>query len=121
MIFIRAWQIKSRKMNPYAIPGINRDRKASADAQRIIDTICADWGITRDNLFSQVRQRRFVVPRHICQFLLFEKCKLNYSKIGRMFERDHTSIIHSRKLVSNFLTAKYDNDIKSYLNSKSWL
>jgi chromosomal replication initiator protein len=120
-MFTRAWLKNLKKMNPYTIPGINRDRKASVDAQRIIDTICADWGITRDNLFSQVRERRFVVPRHICQFLLFEKCKLNYSKIGRMFERDHTSIIHSRKLVYNFLTAKYDNDIKSYINSKQWL
>lgn len=118
---MRAWLKNLKKMNPYAIPGINRDRKASADAERIIDTICADWEISKDNLFGHVRKRKFVVPRHICQFLLFEKCKMNYPKIARMFERDHTSIIHSRKLVNNFLTAKYDNEIKSYINSKQWL
>jgi chromosomal replication initiator protein len=118
---MRAWLKNLKKMNPYAIPGINRYRKASADAERIITTVCYDWGISKNDLFSPIRQRRFVVPRHICQFLLFEKCKMSYYGIARMFERDHTSIIHSRKLVNNFLTAKYDNEIKSYLNSKQWL
>jgi chromosomal replication initiator protein len=108
-------------MNAYAIPGINRKQTNLNLAEFIIDTVAMDWNIDREKLFEPTRQQRYVIPRHICMYLLRKKLKMNYCEVGRIFLRDHTCIIHAQKVITNYIESRVDNPIKIYLNSKSWL
>ncbi len=87
----------------------------------IIKEVSNDFGVESKMLLSASRKQKFVMPRHICQYIMFYKMELGTSAIARIFNRDHSCIYHSITSVYDFLTAKYDNPIKSYLNSKQWL
>ena len=57
--------------------------------QRVVD----EMGVSRNDLFSQRRNRDFVAARAHLAFLLREK-NLSYPEIGHIMNRDHTSIMH---------------------------
>ena len=116
---MRAWQKNLKKMNPYSYVGTQK--LPLIEANLMLNIICKDFKVSKDDLFGESRKRELVIPRHIAQYLIRTKLRMSIKKIGTMFNRDHTSIIHSTRLVTNFVEAKYDNPYKSYINSKQWL
>lgn len=69
-------------------------RKAAAV---IIHEILQDFpGVTWEDLKSVRRERRLIAPRQICMAALYEQRKdLSLPQIGRMFHRDHTTVLHA--------------------------
>ena len=50
--------------------------------------------ITLDEMNSPRREKRFIYARHEAMYLVARDCsRLSYPRIGRMFDRDHTTII----------------------------
>ena len=45
-------------------------------------------------------------------YLLRRRTGLTLKEIGRMFHRDHTSIIHAIKTIDEVLSLKFENDYK---------
>lgn len=87
----------------------------------IIKEVSNDFNVESKMVLSASRKQIYVMPRHICQYIMFYKMELGASAIARIFNRDHSSVYHSVTSVYDFLTSKFDNPIKSYLNSKQWL
>lgn len=65
----------------------------------IINQVCISYGISRADIFSQRRNRQFSRPRQIAMLIIKEKSTLSYPAIGRIFNRDHTTIVHACKAV----------------------
>jgi Bacterial dnaA protein helix-turn-helix len=67
--------------------------------ERIIEETCIYFGITRISLVSPRRHRAIAVPRAIAMHLAYEMLKKNYdvstTVIGRVFHRDHSTVIHA--------------------------
>jgi len=60
--------------------------------------------IVCNNLDSDSRKQEYVYKRHyLCKYLR-KNTDLSFSKIGKMFDKDHATIIHSIKQFENLKT-----------------
>ncbi len=59
----------------------------------ILTSVCENHNITLNELLSPRRNRKFVLARKECARILREN-GLSYPKIGKIMNRDHSSIVH---------------------------
>lgn len=94
----------------YVIPGLQID---TVTPERVIKRVCEYYGITADKILTKGRKEVYARARQITIYLLRTKLKMTYTDIAGMFNQDHSTAIHSTRLVSEQLTAKLDNDFKN--------
>ena len=87
---------------------IVRGRPSMADIQRAVA-----WrtGVTRDEIVGNDRRARIVVARQIAVYLCRLLTTRTFSEIGRMFGRDHTTVMEADRRIADILegtqTSKY--------------
>lgn len=61
----------------------------------IVAGVLADFpGVSWEDVISVRRERRLVKPRHACMRAVYEKrADLSLPRIGRIFRRDHTTVL----------------------------
>jgi Bacterial dnaA protein helix-turn-helix len=80
----------------------------------VIET-CADvFGVTILDILSKKRNREIVNARHCIIFILRNKYRLSYSEIGRLMNRDHTSIMYAIDVFEKYMAN--DDDIRESFN-----
>ncbi len=89
------------------------DQKYSAYS---LDTItmaaCDFFHVEQHQIKKKTRKREIVLARQACMQIAYRKSKLSLKEIGEYFDRDHSTVIHSIKVIeSNYLTG---NDEKSF-------
>jgi chromosomal replication initiator protein len=57
------------------------------------------FGVKVDDLKARSRQKQIVEPRQIAMYLLREDAHLSTPEIGRLLNRDHTTVLHGIKQV----------------------
>ena len=57
--------------------------------------VCAHYGLTMREMLSDRRGRYLSRPRQIAMFLARESTIRSLPEIGRLFNRDHTTVIHA--------------------------
>jgi chromosomal replication initiator protein len=65
----------------------------------ILDETAAYFGLTREDLVSKSRSRPLTTARHVAMYLMRECTGLSLIKIGELFERDHTTVLHGVKKI----------------------
>lgn len=70
-------------------------RDYAVTVKRIKDAVCRYYDITPNEMMSHRRSLRICRPRQIAQALCAELTPLSLPAIGRMFDRDHTTVMHS--------------------------
>ncbi len=65
--------------------------------REIIEDVLAVYpGVTWEQIIGVGRERRLVEPRHRCMAAVYEERKdLSLPALGRIFHRDHTSVLHA--------------------------
>ena len=119
-------KLKNSKPNYWIAPSVRgltakfTDEEVRYAAEEIIEAVCKYFKTTPQDLRSQKRDRILVDPRHICMYVIRMKTNMQLNKIGHLFKRDHTTIMHAVKSVKNQLTHPVDSrfrDIVKALNS----
>ncbi len=77
------------------------DKIQYASEQKIIDAVCEFFAISPEELMSKSRAQRIAIPRHYAIYLMRAKTELSTTEIGRIFKRDHSTILHSEKTINN--------------------
>ena len=72
---------------------------AEIPAALILDETASYFGLTRDDLISKNRSRPLTTARHVAMYLLRDCTGLSLIKIGELFERDHTTVLHGVKKI----------------------
>jgi chromosomal replication initiation ATPase DnaA len=62
--------------------------------RKIIDEVCKARRISENDLLSRRRTDEYVRVRHEICYRLKRETSLSLPQIGRMLNRDHTSVIH---------------------------
>ena len=75
--------------------------KGSVNHEQIISKVCQEMGVKFSELRTSDRHRFYALRRQMLMTVLLEKTNLGLTVIGKMFNRDHTTVIHSRKTVYN--------------------
>ena len=67
----------------------------------VIKFISAQTGITTDEMLSRTRKRDIVTARMLCMYIFRTHLNMQWTEIGRIFHRDHSTAIHGVTVVSN--------------------
>ena len=104
-----------------ALKDYGETEKTDLDADRIINTVCDFFKVTRDELTGKKRNKEIVEPRQLCIYLIDEMLNIPLTAIGSLLGgRDHTTIMHARDKIGGQVKTNPHiktlvNDIKSRL------
>lgn len=59
----------------------------------VVERVCSEFGVTREELRGSGTKRELVTARWIAMTMLRER-GLSYHSVGRLINRDHSSIMH---------------------------
>lgn len=65
--------------------------------------VCAEFGINLIGLLAFRKAREFSRPRQVACYLAKELTTLSLPEIGRLFDRDHTTVQHAHKNIIRLL------------------
>ena len=80
----------------------------------IQDAVCENYGISRKDMLSCRRSRHLADARHVAFYLARELTARSYSEVGRMFNRDHSTVTYGCKKVECNL-AEHQADIDAIM------
>lgn len=66
----------------------------------IIETVSATTGISVDEIKNESRTTEIVNARFVCFYLMRTYLFMTYKAIGKVFGKDHSSVIHGLKIVN---------------------
>lgn len=87
------------------LAGTGQPTSAGPDAAGIVKRVAAAFGVSAKDVLGSTRLRSVVVPRQVAMFLVRELCGLSLPRIGAVFGRDHTTVLHSLRKVAADMTA----------------
>lgn len=93
------------KVHPYIFVGLETNIKRKlrtskrlyVNTDEILNIISEEQSISVDSIISKVRHREVVGGRQLFCYIMREKFGFSYTKIGRLIERNHATIMHSNK------------------------
>ncbi len=93
------------KVHPYIFVGLETNIKRKlrtskrlyVNTDEILNIISEEQSISVDSIISRVRHREVVGGRQLFCYIMREKFGFSYTKIGRLIERNHATIMHSNK------------------------
>jgi chromosomal replication initiator protein len=91
------------KIHPYTFAGMRPALQNQRDfnVQQLFMVIAELYGVTFEDLKSQSRVRAFVELRRISMYLLHKKFEMTSGSVGKMFNRDHATVLHHCKQVDD--------------------
>lgn len=90
----------SRGVSPYSFPGLPVSEKTP---DIVINMVCAEYGITRDELMLKSRYRNRVLARQVIGLLLRKRFKMGLKEIARMFNQNHTTVLHGLRTIADLI------------------
>lgn len=94
-------------MHYYVIPGIMPKYRSESSpkptTERVLSVVCEFFSIQREVITNKDRSRKNVYPRQMAMYIMRLLCNEYYIVIARMFNRDHTTVIHSQHAISDLL------------------
>ena len=71
----------------------------SVTVDKIFTAVCRKYGVTRSELESTSRKKELTQPRHLCIYLIREVTGMSLPQIGKIFNRDHTTVLNSTNAI----------------------
>lgn len=94
------WHIKERAKAEDEMCHIVRKSQ-----RQIIKEVCDQYEVTMLDMFSPRRHKDIITPRHLAMWRLRYETQLSLPRIGQLFKRDHTSVLHACKRISKMVEA----------------
>ncbi len=76
------------------------------------------FGVSKEDILSHSRKKELTLARHITMYLLHSVKGVSLTKLGKIFDRDHTSILYAAEKIKTLL-GRNDPQIELYLDSLS--
>lgn len=67
----------------------------SVTVEKIFTAIYQKYNVKKEDLISSKRSKEIAFARHICAYLIREVTEMSYPNIGKLFGRDHTTVMNS--------------------------
>ena len=82
--------------------------------QRVINTVAKYYKVSKKDLLGKSRKSNIIVARHMSMWLVRKIVKLSYVEIGKVFNRDHSTIISAVQSIETSM--KINAAVKSAAN-----
>lgn len=98
-------------MSPYIVPGVKiaeqlpkpKGGEAEELAIKIMTVISEFYDVSFKELRSKSRKRQHVSCRQLIMWTIRKKTNMSLKDVGELFNRDHTTVIHSTETIENLL------------------
>jgi len=95
-------------VSPYVFPAVEDPEllkiyQKTKLKELIISVVCQAYGVTFEQINVRSRKRELVEPRQIIMTLLVVLAGYFTTTAGAIFERDHATVLSSKKIVSALL------------------
>lgn len=77
--------------------------KLNLTAERIIDCVCRYFTVKKEDLLGKKKNKEIVEPRQICMYTICNLLDLPQESIGKIFGRDHSTVIHARDKITRMI------------------
>ena len=67
----------------------------SVTQDKIINIVSAKYGVSASDILGQKRNKDIMLARHVCIYIIRSQTDMSYPSIGRLFNRDHSTIMSS--------------------------
>jgi chromosomal replication initiator protein len=84
----------SLELSEQALEDLLPQAETEIPAQLILDETARYFGLTVHDLVSKSRSRPLTTARHVAMYLVRETTGMSLPKLGELFERDHTTVMH---------------------------
>jgi chromosomal replication initiator protein len=81
--------------------GLRVETFKNAGMKEVVEAACVYLGIKPVVMFGKGRNRPHVEKRYMVMSYLSHSMNIRLTEIGRFFDKDHTTVIHGKKLVAN--------------------
>jgi chromosomal replication initiator protein len=78
-----------------------RKNSVNLTQDHLIDMVCEYYNQPRSLVLGKSRKAELILPRHLCMYLLGDIFKLSRSLIGRIFQCEHSTVIHAIKNIES--------------------
>lgn len=82
---------------------LREEQEHTLTPARIIQDVAEFYGIHKDDILGKAQSRECVLPRQLAMHLIRQELKVPYLKIGDIFQRDHSTVISSVKIIQKAL------------------
>ncbi|MCR5303414.1 MAG: chromosomal replication initiator protein DnaA [Lachnospiraceae bacterium] len=83
----------------------------------IIDIVCSYYSVEKDELFSKKRDQRVRQPRQIAMYLIRRMTDTTLQGIGKLFNKDHTTVMHSIDIIEESINGQnVNNELKNQID-----
>ena len=100
-------------LSAYAIPGIKRMYVFDTE-QEIIEKICNYFKMPKNKVMHRMKGTSDVVYVRDWCFWFLLKTKKSLNEIGKIMNRHHTTVIHSREKTRGYLFYENSSEYKRY-------
>jgi len=105
--------IKIRKPSYWEMPIVINPKFAKVQkVEYVVERVCNHYGVTLDQVKSKDRGRNIVNTRQVISYILHRILGYTSIFVGSVVNRHHTSILHSCRKVSDFMTFDKDFEIQ---------
>lgn len=77
--------------------------KVTFDSDKIIEKVCKYFDVSKNQLLGRDRKKELSYPRQICMYLLDNMLEMPYTSIGKIFGKDHATVIYCKNKVDKLL------------------
>lgn len=95
-------------ISPYCYPGmrgVRAKRKGDpVNPAEIISRVCEAFGVTQKQMELPTRQKNILTARQVVMFILMKHTALGCVAIGKLFNRDHTTVLHACGKIKDDMT-----------------
>ena len=102
--------------------GVKREESIGFSTKRpslegeILLRVAEYFGVSKEDILSHSRKKEFALARHITMYLLHSIKGVSLTKLGKMFDRDHTSILYAAEKIKTLLE-RHDPQIELHLDT----
>lgn len=123
-------ELDNASMDPDTVIRAVRDLIRNSDSfmpspEIIIEETGKCYGIDVSDIMGSSRTKEVTIARQVSMYIIRNLTKLSLPEIGRVFGRDHSTVIHSLEKVEGLIkthreTAENIRDIKSNVNARTY-
>ncbi|MBI2484988.1 hypothetical protein HYW18_02480 [Candidatus Uhrbacteria bacterium] len=70
----------------------------------VFEVVCRFYNVSQADIKGPRRPRRLIEPRHVAMFFIRRGTAMSLPQIGRIFNRDHTTVLHALESVEGNLS-----------------
>lgn len=82
---------------------------------KIIHCVAENFGIRSDDILGKAQSRDCVLPRQLSMFFCRKELKLPYTKIGDLFQKDHSTVMSSVKAIQKSIDDNSNDVMAAFL------